>query len=173
MLLRRVRLGAVLVLCVLAQTAVFSRLRIDDVGPDIGLVATVGLAYREGPVAGALFGFASGLAIDLFLQTPLGLSALAYALTGYLVGVVQSGILRTSWWASPVLGGLGGLVGGVLFAVVGTLAGQSQLWDTHTIVVLLIAAGYDAALAPVVFPLMRRAVAGGGLDRRRGPWRGV
>ena len=32
--------------------------------------------------------------IDLFLETPLGLSALAYALTAFTVGVLQGGVLR-------------------------------------------------------------------------------
>ena len=65
-----------------------------------------------------------GLAMDLFLTTPLGLSAMAYAITGYAVGVFQAGIVRTTPWLAPILGGVGGLFGGLVFITVGALVGQ-------------------------------------------------
>ena len=41
----------------------------------------------------------SGLLTDLlFLETPLGLSAMVYCLVGYGVGLLQAGVLRSSWW---------------------------------------------------------------------------
>ena len=39
-------------------------------------------------------------------ETPLGLSALAYALTAYSVGALQGGVLRTPKWFTPVIGAL-------------------------------------------------------------------
>ena len=68
----------------------FTHLRILGVVPDLGLVLAVAIAYRSGPEAGALTGFAAGLCYDLFLETPLGLSALSYALTAYAVGLLQA-----------------------------------------------------------------------------------
>ena len=86
---RRVRLVLLLAAAVLLQTAVFPHLRIGGAVPDIGLVLVVAVATREGVEAGAAMGFVTGLTVDLYLQTPLGLSALAFALTGAAVGVVQ------------------------------------------------------------------------------------
>ena len=60
-----------------------------------------------------------GLAIDLFLTTPLGLSALSFAITGYAVGVFQAGMVRTTPWLAPLLGGIGGFFGGLVFITVG------------------------------------------------------
>src|SRR4029450_12697441 len=82
--------------------------------PDLLLVATIAVGYQRGPEAGAVFGFVGGLAIDCFLSSPLGVSALAFALVGYGVGVFQSGLLRSSRWIAPVLGGIGGLGGGAV-----------------------------------------------------------
>ena len=73
---------------VIVQVTVFPHLRIFGVVPDLGLVLAVAVAYRLGPEAGALTGFAAGLGYDLFLETPLALSALSYALTAYAIGVV-------------------------------------------------------------------------------------
>ncbi len=152
MLTRRLRLAVLIMLVVISQTAVFSHLRITGVAPSLGIVATVAVAYREGAEAGAVFGFVIGLAIDLFLRTPLGLSALSWALTGYAVGVVQGALLRSSRWIAIALGGLGGLVGGALFVLVGALVGLEQLVNTtRTIRVLLVESAYDALIAPLVF----------------------
>ncbi len=99
-MIRRIRLGLVIVVCVVLQTTLFTHLRIDGVGPDIGLVAVLAVAYEDGADTGAIFGFLMGLAMDLFLTTPLGLSALSFAITGYAVGVFQAGVVRTT----PVAG---------------------------------------------------------------------
>jgi rod shape-determining protein MreD len=101
--IRRIRLGFVVLAAVVLQTTVFTHLRIDGVAPDIGLMAVLAVAYEEGADTGAVFGFVIGLAIDLFLTTPLGLSALSFALTGYAVGVFQSGLVRTTPALAPLL----------------------------------------------------------------------
>ena len=155
---QRLRLALVIIAVVVLQTTVFSDgLRVFGVMPDIGLVLTVAIAYQQGPERGAAFGFAAGLAIDLFLDTPVGLSALSFALVGYAVGIVQSGMVRPSRWIVPAMGLLGGIAGGALFVCVGALAGQDQLLALRSVKVILIAGVYDALLAFVAFPIARWA----------------
>jgi rod shape-determining protein MreD len=151
--IRRLRLALLLALAILLQTAVFPHLRIGGAAPDVALVLTVAVATREGPDTGAIFGFCAGFLVDLYLQTPLGLSALAFALTGAAVGVLQAGLLRPGRWLPPVLGALGALFGNLIFIGVGILAGQDQLRSTHTFQVLGFAILYDALIAAFVFPL--------------------
>ncbi len=148
------RLALLLVAIVLVQTTILPYLRVAGVVTDLGLVATVAVAYREGPEAGAIFGFAAGLSMDLFLQTPLGLSALAYALTGYLIGILQGGLLRNAWWTAPALGAIGGILGGLLFVSIGALVGQEQLFALRSVRIVLLASVYDAIVAPIVFPIV-------------------
>jgi len=155
--IRRIRLALVILVCVVLQTTLFTHLRIDGVAPDLGLVATLAVAYENGPDSGAVFGFVAGLAIDLFLTTPLGLSALSFAITGYAVGVLQSGMVRTTPWLAPILGGLGGLFGGLVFLTAGAVVGEAGFLSFASLKTVLIAALYDAVVAPVVFPLVRRA----------------
>jgi rod shape-determining protein MreD len=147
-----------IVAVVVLQTTLFSAgLRIFGVAPDLGLVLTVGIAYYQGPDRGAAFGFAMGLALDLFLTTPLGLSALSFALVGYGIGVVEGGLVRSSRWIAPIMGGLGGLAGGVLFVGVGALAGREEFLTTSSARIILVASAYDALLAFVIFPIARWA----------------
>lgn len=149
---RQLRLVLLLVVTVLLQVAVFPRLEILDAAPAVALVATAAIGYRSGPESGLLFGFAAGLLVDLFLETPLGLSALAYSITGYIVGLVESGLIRASIWITPLIGGMAGLLGGLIFVTVGILAGQDQLMTARTLTIVFVSALYDAVLSPVVFP---------------------
>jgi rod shape-determining protein MreD len=155
--IRRIRLGLVVIVCVLLQTTLFTHLQIDGVAPDIGLVAVLAVAYEDGADTGAIYGFIMGLAVDLFLTTPLGLSALSFAITGYAVGVFQAGVVRTTPWLAPILGGLGGLFGGLVFITAGAIVGEDGMLSADSVRIVLIAAAYDAVIAPLVFPLVRRA----------------
>jgi rod shape-determining protein MreD len=113
-----------------------------------------------GPKLGALLGFASGLTLDLFLQTPLGLSALVFCLVGYGVGNVQAGVLRASWWI-PVLTTVAASVAGELaYALVATVVGQPHLIDVHLLKVAAIVAATNGVLAPIALRLVGWAVSG-------------
>jgi rod shape-determining protein MreD len=128
-------------------------LRVAGVVPDLGLVAAVALAVRFGPELGASFGFAAGLATDLFLQTPLGLSAFAFGFTAFVVGILQSRLARPAWWVRPAIAFAAGVLAGVVFVGLGALVGQSQLWALRSIRTILLSAAYDGVVAVVIFPL--------------------
>ncbi|MGZ4795674.1 MAG: rod shape-determining protein MreD [Acidimicrobiia bacterium] len=153
MIVRTARLALLLVLLVVVQTTLMPHLRIAGVVPDLGLVVAVALAVRYGPELGATFGFVAGLAADVFLQTPLGLSAFAFGLTAFTVGVLQSALVRPAWWVRPALAAAAGIMSGLLFVGLGALVGQSQLWALRSIRTILLAAVYDGVVALVLFPL--------------------
>ncbi len=154
----RARLAALVVASVVLQTTLFPDLRLFGVAPDLVLVVTIAVAYRVGPEAGAVYGFASGLAIDLFLQTPLGISALSFAIVAYGVGIFQTGLSRTPRFVVVMLGGAGGLSGGLIFVAIAALAGEDQVIAARTIWVLVLATAYDALLAVPLFPVARWAI---------------
>lgn len=155
--MRWLRYFLVIVSLVVLQTALFPDLRIFGAAPDLLLVATAAVGYERGAERGAGFGFVTGLAIDSFLASPFGISALSFALVGYAVGVFQSGLLRSSRWMAPVLGGLAGLVGGTLWVLIAAIAGQDDLLSGASVRIVVIAAVYDALLAILVFPFVRWA----------------
>jgi rod shape-determining protein MreD len=140
-----------LIATVILQVAFFPHIRIDGRVPDLGLIVAVAVAFDYGPEAGALFGFFAGLGFDFFLETPLGLSALAYALTAFAVGTVQGGVLRTPKWFTPVIGAVSGVMGGLIFIGVGLLAGVEGVHGNAAFVTIAITALYNALLAPFVF----------------------
>jgi rod shape-determining protein MreD len=155
---RTLRIGALIVLLTVVQVALFPHLRVLGAVPDLGLLLALAVAYRDGPEAGLVTGFFAGLCFDLFLETPTGLCALSYSLTAYAVGVVQAGVLRAPRFVAVFLGGLGGLVAGTGFVVIGVLVGADVGFTYHTFALLGASALYDAALAPFVFALTDRVL---------------
>jgi rod shape-determining protein MreD len=165
---RAARLGALVVFIVIVQVTVFPHLRLFGVVPDLGLLVALAVGYHEGPEAGAIVGFTAGFGFDLFLETPLGLDALMYALVGYSIGVLESGLFRSPRWLPSFLGVVGGLAGGLLFIGMGVLVGLDAVKGTQGLVTISYAALYDAILAPFVFFLVRRVLGTG--DRVRDAW---
>ena len=156
--MRTVRLLLFIAVVVIVQVTVFPHLRIFGVVPDLGLLVAIAVGYREGSEWGAFAGFVAGLGYDLFLETPLGLCALSYALVGYATGTVRSGMLRSPRWIPPILGGIGGLIGGLVLLTIGVLVGIEGVKGTHGIVTICLAAAYDMVLAPLVFFLVAKVL---------------
>lgn len=156
---RRLLLGALIVTSVVLQVAVFPEVRLLGVVPDLGAVLAVCVAYHSGSDSAALVGFFAGLGVDLFMETPLGLWALAYALTGWAVGPIQGGFIRTPRAVPLLLGAFAGVVSNVLFVVLGVISGVAGLvaWDTLGIIAR--STLYDTLLAPFVFLVVQRLLA--------------
>ena len=148
-MLTTLRVALVLFTATVLQIGLLSDLRIAGVSADLLLAVTVAAGLVGGPNSGALVGFFAGLAFDIFLTTPLGLSAFAYCLTGYLVGLVENALVRTAWWIS-ILFTIGGVAfGTTLYVLVGELLGQSELFTEDYLKVLIIVSLYSALFAPL------------------------
>jgi len=156
----RAKLPLVMLLFLVVHTSVLDRVQIAGIQPDVMLLLAVAGGIVGGPKLGALLGFGSGLILDLFLETPLGLSALVFCLVGYAVGNVQTGVLRASWWI-PVLTTVTASVAGELaYALVATVVGQPHLVDLHLLKVAAVVGGTNGVLAPIALRLVGWSVSG-------------
>jgi rod shape-determining protein MreD len=151
-------LGLLALTTIVVQVSFMPHLRLFGVVPDLGLVLAIAVAYHDDAETAAVLGFLTGVGFDLFLRTPVGASALAYAVTGYLTGLIQAGLIRSSRWLPLLLGGVGGLVGGLMFVGIAILAGTDSLIRVGTLGIVARAAVYDAVVAMVMFPLVGRFV---------------
>lgn len=143
----RLRMPLVLAVTLVLHLTVLSRLRVENVRPDALLLVAIVAGLVAGAERGAVAGFCTGLLADLFLQTPFGLSALAYALVGFGVGSIQAGILRAAWWI-PVVTALAASAGGmVLFGILGAMVGQSDFVGPRLVVIALLVGVMNAILA--------------------------
>jgi rod shape-determining protein MreD len=101
-----------IVVVVLIQATLLSRVRVLGATPNLLLVTTIawGLLHRVSD--GVVWGFAGGLGLDLITGMPLGTSSLAAMTAGLLTGIGRNRVFATSlWWpmlltamATPVYG---------------------------------------------------------------------
>ena len=75
-----------LLIVIIYQSVISSGVKIAGIGLDLPLVVLVYVGLTRGPVFGAVFGFASGLLLDVYSPNLLGLEALLRTLLGFLVG---------------------------------------------------------------------------------------
>src|SRR5437868_608177 len=156
----RAKVPLVLLLFLIVELTVLDRLRVFGAGPDIMLLLAVVAGIVGGPRAGALMGFAAGITLDLFLETPMGLSALVFCLVGYAVGNIQGGVLRASWWIPVITTLVASAAGELLYALVATVVGQPHLVTTHLLVVAAVVGLFNAVAAPFALRIVRWSVAG-------------
>lgn len=163
----RIKVPFVLIGMLLIHTGVLGSIHIHQVRPDGMLLLAVLAGLVGGPERGALTGFTAGLLADLTLQTPFGLSALVFSLIAFGIGMLQTGILRTSWWIPPLTALAGSALGIAMFALLGALVGQTQLLEpgpSHVATIAGIVGVMNAVLAIPAAPVVRWAFARGGPD---------
>jgi len=155
---RTLLLAAVIVTSLLLQTTVFADLRLLGARPELLYLVTIVFAFLDGPSAGAVTGFASGMAEDFLLDQPKGITALTLTLLGYVVGLLRQYVVSPSP-LFPVVLVAGGTFAGVLFyGVVSFLLGQLAVSVPYLVRVAALSAVYNAILTPLLFPVLRRAV---------------
>jgi rod shape-determining protein MreD len=157
-----VKLAPVLFVALVLHTSVLPEMRVAGVAAEILLLIAVVAGLEAGAERGAVIAFVAGLLGDLFVQTPFGLSALAYALVAYTVGSVQGTMLRATPWLPTGVSALASGVGVVVVAVMGAVVGQSHMVNERLWRVALLVAVLNGVLSLVVVPVMRWAVDDGG-----------
>ncbi|HEX2192399.1 MAG TPA: rod shape-determining protein MreD [Acidimicrobiales bacterium] len=157
----RLRVPLVVITALVLHLSVLTRLQVGGVMPDLMLLLAIAGGITGGAVPGAVLGFVSGMAVDVFLETPLGLSSLVFSVVGYAVGAAQAGILRSSWWIPMLTAFVASAAGELLFAVAGAVVGTTPIDTTHLVVVVLVVGATNALLAPLAVRL-----AGWSLARR-------
>jgi rod shape-determining protein MreD len=147
------RTSLVVVVALTFQLAIASQMDVLGVQGDLMLLVAIAAGLATGPDRGATLGFAAGVAYDLLLQTPFGLSALTYAMVAYLAGSLQASMLRAAWWIPVATAAAASAVGVILYGVFGTVVGEELLgWS------LLRIAGVVSVLNAIVAPIVVRAV---------------
>jgi len=150
----RFRVPLVILTALIIDLTVLSRVRVAGTMADLMLLLAIAAGVTGGPVRGAVVGFVSGMTVDLFLQTPLGLSALVFSIVGYAVGTAEAGILRSSWWIPVLTAFVASVAGELAFAVMGSVVGDTRLAAGHLLVILLVVGAMNGLLAPLTIRTM-------------------
>lgn len=155
---QRFLLGATsVVTALLLQVAIVGRLPLPGAAPDLVLVLVVAFALVEGPMSGMVTGFAAGLLADGLSAHQLGRLALAYALVGYVTGMLHDDTERSTLQPfGAVL--LGALVALGAYSAEGILLADPRVTLHPVLRAGVSAVPYDVVLTPFVVPLVAALV---------------
>lgn len=149
------RLVLVAVTVLVVQASFVTGIEVFGAHGDLMLLLGIAAGLAAGSEAGALVGFCSGLAVDLVTQTPFGLSALAFCVTGYAVGAMQSSVLRAAWWIPVVITAATSAIGVFAYALVGEVVGQHTMIASELPGIILVVTVLNATLSPLAVRVMR------------------
>jgi len=123
---RAVKVVGVLLLLLELQLHVVDGIRIAGRHPLIMLLIPIGAAIEGDATRAAIAGAVAGLVLDLYLETPLGLSAMVFALVGYGVASFEHGVIRADRWLQPAVAGVASGLGVIAIGATAALFGQPQ-----------------------------------------------
>lgn len=156
---RIVKSAAAILFVLIVQLELFSDLRVAGVMPELLLGLTVAAAWQGGADRGAVVGFAAGALYDLYLPTPLALTALTYTIVGYAVGIGAEVLAQDAErMARRLLGAASVACGLVLFMTLGELLGEENLYNDEFFRIVGVATVYTGLLLPLLHLLMRWAM---------------
>jgi rod shape-determining protein MreD len=164
-----VRLAVVVLVGLVLQVCLFSRFSYDGARPDVMVLLAIAGGFVMGSERGAVVGFTAGLAFDVLLTTPLGLSALVYTLVAYGVGAVGTTVVRSSPWIPPAVVGGASVAAMLLYAVVAEVFGQAAFTGPPLTAIVVVVSAVNAVLAPLAVRAMRW-VRQSEADSRRHPY---
>ncbi len=97
------RLAVALAAATILQLTAVPHVALGGLAPDLFLLATILLAFRQAPERATLQGFALGLLQDALAGTPLGLRAFVLSLVGFLTSIVGQVLLSASRFARALV----------------------------------------------------------------------
>jgi len=152
---RQIFLGICVVLAFVLQLSVMPQFKILGVSPDLILVVAVVVAVQEGPVAGAIVGFAGGMLQDIASPQVMGVSALTKTLAAFLAGVMKDFFMTYSILLPVLLVFLAtifemGMNQGALIVL-----GQEQL-PPFKISTIFAESLYNVIAVLIIYPFMKR-----------------
>jgi rod shape-determining protein MreD len=163
------RVAGVVLAALVLQVSLFARFAYEGARPDVMILVAIAGGFVLGPDRGAAVGFAAGLAFDVVLTTPLGLTPLVFTLVGYAVGSVSNLVVRSSWWIVPAVAAGASAGGMVVYALVAEVFGEPALSGPPLTAIVVVVSAVNAVLAPVAVRAVRWAAVEPS-DRRRHPY---
>ena len=152
------RLIIVYLLALLLQLTFFSEVRVAGVAPELPALVAILAGLFAGPRHGSMVAFWAGLMWDIYLSTPLGLAAAAFAVVAYVLGGITEDLFHDTRIQTMVMVFAGTAATVTAYAVLGEVVGQRGLVDDRLLRVVLIASGLNAVLSLAAAPAMRWAV---------------
>jgi rod shape-determining protein MreD len=156
-----------IVLALLLQGTWVHKISVLGLRPDIVLLVLVYIGISGGQVQGALFGFCSGILLDIYDPQALGVNALTNSLTGFAVGYSRVGVVAEDLRVQVLILFLASLLHDTVYYTLYSLSTPSAILPM-VVRYGLGCAVYTACVGTVLFVALSLRFGGGvSLDARR------
>lgn len=152
--MRIIVIAAVLVVGVLLETTMVSRMAIFGVSPDLMLSIIVSYSILRGDTEGAIAGLTGGLLMDVALGQAMGLFAMLGLLVGYFAGKPFRDFYRESYLLPMFITGILAVVYGFVLYMFNTLTIAYVNMLIHMVTVVLPVAVYTMIVSIVVYRIL-------------------
>jgi len=143
------------IVSLLLETTLFNRLSVYGAKPDFVLILIILIAVKKGSMPGQLYGFIGGLMQDCLSYGVLGVQAMVKTITGFVSGFLKNKLEENSPILIMTLVFLVTIISGFLGALARVFF-TSYLFLSHEAVRIVVSAGYNALLSPVVAMLVKK-----------------
>jgi rod shape-determining protein MreD len=153
-----VRLLALAFLIVVLQEAAISQISVFGVSADLTPLVVMSVGLLAGSMSGAMFGFGTGLLVDLMLVQTLGVTSLLYIAIGYWAGRLRELRDPAHGLVPLVLGAAATLFAGLGLAIIKFLLGVDAPVSLLLLQQIFITMLVNTLLALPVYALVRRVI---------------
>ena len=134
--------------------ALFVDFTVFGVHPELMLLFAVCAGLAGGPSFGVVTGFMAGLVSDAFLTSPLGMSAFAFAIAGYLAGIASDDTTSTPVTTALAAAAISA-TGLLLVLFFGRALGELEVSFRHGLAVVVFGSFVNALFAVPVRRMLR------------------
>ncbi|MFA6807548.1 MAG: rod shape-determining protein MreD [Eubacteriales bacterium] len=133
--------------------------------PDLAMLLIIYIALHYRPAQGVAIGFVTGLLVDMFYGRNIGMYTIALTVVALLSAVLQKSWYRENIPLTTFLVFIVTLVGQLVIAFLGAIAGLN--WYVGDIVQIVLGVSfYNALLVPLTYPLIHGSFTSGVLKER-------
>lgn len=126
---RKIVLFLIVSICFILQTTLFQALSFANIIPNLMIIAVSAFGFMRGKKEGLWVGFFSGLLIDIFCGTYIGIYALIYMYIGFVNGLFQKRFYPDDIKLPMLLiGGSDLLCNFIVYFLMFLLRGKFQFW---------------------------------------------
>jgi rod shape-determining protein MreD len=151
-------MAIVLLVLLELQLHVLDGIQIRGYHPLVLFLVPIAAALEGDTSRAAIVGFITGLALDLFLETPLGLSGLVFAIVGYGVASFERGVIRADRWLQPAVAGAASAAGVVGVGIAAAIFGRPEYFRLSLIGSVIMVGVCNAIVATPVIRAVRWAL---------------
>lgn len=155
----------ILIFCLILPGTVFHYLSWNGVKPDLAMLWVIYIAIYHRPSEGMVYGFATGLIVDLYFSRYIGMYTITLAIVAFLISFLQQRWYRENIPLTIVLVFLATLLGQTIVSLLANIAGLN--WDFGDALRMIIGVSlYNALLVPITYPLVSKSFSKGILKQK-------